>query len=140
MQLITQMRGGCLAVMVALSLTGFKPSAARAAAGDAAAGQRVFARCAACHSTKPAANGVGPSLAGVFGRKSGTVNGFRYSAALKSAAITWDEQSLDHFLQNPAGMVHGTAMFISLPNSQDRQNVIAYLATLSPAPAQSSQR
>ena len=103
------------------------------AAGDAAAGQQVFAsRCSVCHTTEPSANKVGPSLAGVFGRKSGTEAGFDYSPALKAAAITWDEKTLDQFIQNPGADVHGTKMFVSVPGNDDRQNVIAYLKTLKP--------
>ena len=103
------------------------------AAGDAAAGQQVFAsRCSVCHTTEPSVNKVGPSLAGVFGRKSGTEAGFDYSPALKAAAITWDEKTLDQFIQNPGADVHGTKMFVSVPGNDDRQNVIAYLKTLKP--------
>ena len=66
------------------------------AAGDAAAGHQVFAsRCSVCHATEPGVNKIGPSLAGVFGRKSGTEAGFDYSPALKAAAIMWDEKTLD---------------------------------------------
>jgi cytochrome c len=100
------------------------------AAGDAAAGEKVFALCAACHSTKAGENKIGPSLAGVFGRKSGSEPGYDYSPALKSAGITWDEQELEKFLANPAGDVHGTKMTINVPTAQDRENVIAYLKTL----------
>jgi cytochrome c len=103
------------------------------AAGDAAAGQRVFAsRCSGCHTVEPGANKVGPSLAGVFGRKSGSETGFNYSVALKAANINWDEKTLDQFLQNPLGDIHGTNMFVSLPDIEDRQNVIAYIETLKP--------
>jgi cytochrome c len=100
------------------------------AAGDAAAGEHVFARCIACHSAKAGENKIGPSLAGVFGRKSGTEPGYNYSPAMKSADITWDEQQLDKYLANPSADVHGTKMVISVPNAEDRQNVIAYLKTL----------
>ena len=100
------------------------------AAGDAAAGEHVFARCLACHSAKAGENKIGPSLAGVFGRKSGSAPGYNYSPALKSAGITWDEQELDKYLANPPADVHGTKMVISVPNAEDRQNVIAYLKTL----------
>jgi cytochrome c len=100
------------------------------AAGDATAGQQVFARCAACHSTKAGENKIGPSLAGVVGRKSGSEPGYSYSPALKAANITWDEHTLDEFLTNPTADIHGTKMFISVPNAADRQNVIAYLQTL----------
>lgn len=100
------------------------------AEGDATEGQQVFARCAACHSAKPGENKIGPSLAGVVGRKAGTEAGYNYSSALKAANITWDEHTLDQFLANPSSDVHGTKMFISVPNATDRQNVIAYLKTL----------
>jgi cytochrome c len=101
------------------------------AAGDAAAGQSVFAsRCAVCHSTKPDDNKIGPSLAGIVGSKSGTVPGFNFSPAIKDANVTWDEANLDKYLANPNGFVHGTKMFVNLPSETDRQNVIAYLDTL----------
>ena len=100
------------------------------AAGNAAAGEQVFARCMVCHSTKAGENKIGPSLAGVVGRKSGSAPGYDYSPALKAAGITWDEQELDKYLTNPPADVHGTKMVISVPSAEDRQNVIAYLMTL----------
>jgi cytochrome c len=100
-------------------------------AGDPAAGQHAFAaRCAVCHATAPGENKLGPSLAGVFGGPSGNATGFNYSAALKSAHLTWDDATLDKWLQNPSDLVHGTTMFVNVPSSDDRQNVIAYLKTL----------
>jgi cytochrome c len=108
-------------------------SSACLATPDAAAGQQVFAsQCSGCHATEPNVNKIGPSLAGVFGRKSGTETGFDYSPALKAAAITWDEKTLDEFLKNPNTDVHGTKMFVSVPGNDARQNVIAYLKTLKP--------
>lgn len=98
--------------------------------GDAKAGLGVFNRCAACHSTSPGVNKIGPSLAGIVGSKTGTVAGFNFSPAMRSADITWDANSLDKFLQNPNGYIHGTWMFFNVPSASDRQNVIAYLATL----------
>ena len=101
------------------------------AAGDPAAGEKVFAsHCAACHATTPGDNKIGPSLAGIVGSKSGTVPGFNFSAGMKNADITWDDAELDKFLANPTGDVHGTKMFVNLPGETDRQNVIAYLHTL----------
>src|SRR6266481_5449578 len=91
-----------------------------------------FTRCAGCHSTQAGQNKVGPSLAGVFDRASGSVPGYSYSAALKNAHMTWDEQTLDKFLQNPTGLVHGTKMLASVPDSDMRQRVIAYLKSLQP--------
>src|ERR1700754_2165374 len=102
----------------------------KAEAADAAAGEQVFVRCVPCHSAKAGENKIGPSLAGVVGRKSGTEPGYNYSPALKAAGITWDDQELDKFLTNPMADVHGTKMVISVPNAQDRENVIAYLKTL----------
>jgi cytochrome c len=106
-------------------------SSAGLAAGDRAAGQQFFAtHCSPCHATERGENKIGPSLAGVVGRKSGSAAGYNYSAALKAANITWDEKTLDQWLQNPTGDVHGSKMFITIPNAGDRQNVIAYLETL----------
>jgi cytochrome c len=101
------------------------------AAGDPTAGEKVFAsHCAVCHATTPGENKIGPSLAGIAGSKSGTVPGFEFSPAMKEANVTWDDANLDKFLANPTGFVHGTKMFVNLPNETDRQNVIAYLSTL----------
>jgi cytochrome c len=119
-----------LALAAVMSVSAAAILSKAAAAADPAAGEQVFARCAVCHSTKPGENKIGPSLAGVVGRKSGTAPGYNYSPALKAAGITWDEQQLDKFLANPAADVHGTKMAISVPNAQDRENVIAYLKTL----------
>ena len=102
------------------------------AAGDATAGQRDFARCAICHASTPGVNKIGPSLAGVMGRKSGTLAGFPYSPAMKNADVTWDEARLDAFLASPTSFVHGTKMFVNVPEARDRQDLIAYLETLPP--------
>jgi cytochrome c len=113
------------------------------AAEDPVAGQKTFAvRCASCHGTTVGEKKIGPALAGVFGHESGGVADFRYSPALKSAHLTWDGATLDKWLQNPSGLVHGTTMFVSVPSTADRENLIAYLKTLSagakasPAPTQ----
>jgi cytochrome c len=110
--------------------------AAADAQADPAAGQKVFGRCAGCHSIKPGENRIGPSLAGVFGRPSGSAEGFNYSPAMKNAHLVWDEATLDKFLANPNAEVHGTRMFVALPSADERRNVIAFLKTLSPQAAQ----
>jgi cytochrome c len=103
------------------------------AAGDAATGKQAFTTtCGACHSTEPGVNKLGPSLAGIVDRKSGAVAGYNYSPALKAANITWDEQTLDKFLENPPADVHGTKMIVSVPNVEHRRDIIAYLKTLTP--------
>jgi cytochrome c2 len=116
-------------VLIAGGISAVNESA-HAATGDAAAGEKVFSRCAVCHSNQAGVNKVGPSLDGVVGRKSGTEPGYSYSPAMKSAGLTWDPATLDKFLQGPSTLVHGTKMFINLPSETDRQNVIAYLETL----------
>jgi cytochrome c len=118
------------ALAIATTMAALPVMSPTEAAGDASAGKHVFARCAGCHSTAPGENKIGPSLAGVFGRKSGSEPGYNYSPALKAANITWDEHTLDQFLTNPAADVHGTKMFINVPAGADRQNVISYLETL----------
>lgn len=121
------MRGFSLvAAIAALAL----PMAAQAqdAAGDAAKGKQVFAKCQACHSLEAGTNKLGPSLHGLIGRTSGTLDGFRYSDAMKNAHLTWDEATLDKYLANPKTLVPGTKMvFPGLPKEEDRLAVIAYL-------------
>jgi cytochrome c2 len=106
-------------------------TSAALAAGDPSAGQTVFStHCAGCHATTPGENKIGPSLAGIVGSRSGTVPGFDFSPAMKEANVTWDDANLDKYLASPTGFIHGTKMFVNLPNETDRQNVIAYLNTL----------
>jgi cytochrome c len=119
-----------LGAAIAALLLGSSPGLA---AGDAAAGKQDFATtCGVCHSTEPGVNKIGPSLAGIVGSKSGAVPGYNFSPALKAANITWDEQTLAKFLENPSADVHGTKMVISVPNAEHRQDIIAYLKTLKP--------
>ena len=99
--------------------------------GDAAAGKTVFAnQCSSCHTTEVGKNGFGPSLAGVSGRKAGSLAGFTYSPAMAQAGLTWDEKNLDEFLTSSTAKVPGTSMPVQLPSASDRANVIAYLKTL----------
>lgn len=101
------------------------------AAGNQAAGRQDFTTfCAGCHSTAPGQNGIGPSLAGVVGRKSGSETGYQYSTAMTNAHVTWNSASLNRFLANPAGTVRGTKMFQTVPDAAQRQDIIAYLTTL----------
>lgn len=103
---------------------------ALAQTGDAVKGKAVFARCALCHDVKAGPKKMGPSLAGLFGRTSGTMAGFTYSPAMQKAKIKWDAKSLDAFVTKPVALVPGNRMaFAGLPNAADRANLIAYLAS-----------
>ncbi|WP_051247993.1 c-type cytochrome [Inquilinus limosus] len=98
------------------------------AQGAAAEGERAFrTRCASCHSLDPGQNRAGPSLAGVVGRKAGSVEGARYSKALQESGVTWDAQSLDAFLADPRKTVPGTTMTVALRDAAQRAAIIAYL-------------
>jgi len=101
------------------------------AAGDPAAGEVVFKKCAICHSAKAGEKKIGPSLFGVVGRKAGTVEGFKYSPANLASGLTWDEPTLDVYLTDPKAKVPGTLMsFPGLKDATERANAIAYLKTL----------
>ena len=93
----------------------------------------VFAQCAACHSVQPGKNGVGPSLAGVAGRKAGTAPGYAYSEALRASGLSWNAATLDRWLTGPRKLVPGTKMpFPGIPDAPRRKQVVAYLMTLRP--------
>lgn len=102
-----------------------------AEAGDAAHGKRLFGLCAGCHSTTGMVKS-GPSLAGVFGRKAGSLEGFAYTKALQGSGLTWDTATLDTFLASPRTVVPGTSMVIQTRDAQDRADIIAYLRSLPP--------
>ena len=105
-----------------------------AAAQDAAAGEKVFAKCKVCHQIgESAKNLVGPVLNGVVGRPAGTYPGYHYSDANKNSGITWDEATLKVYLKNPKAKVPGTKMvFPGLTSDDDIANVIAYLKQFGP--------
>ncbi len=105
---------------------------AGARAQDAAAGQRVFNQCSACHTiNQGGANRVGPNLHGVIGRKAASVEGFRYSAAMRQKGEegwTWTEENLRPYLRNPREVVAGTNMaYPGLRNEQQLNDLVAYL-------------
>ncbi|HLX97443.1 MAG TPA: cytochrome c family protein [Roseiarcus sp.] len=93
--------------------------------GDPARGETIYEACQDCHSLDK--NDVGPRHRGVFGRKAASLPDYEYSGALKSANITWNEETLDRWLTDPQAMVPGAKMFFHLDNPQDRADVIAYL-------------
>jgi cytochrome c len=119
-----------LFVAAAFTALAAAPAAAQMPAGNAAAGEKVFAQCKTCHVTDKGVNRVGPSLHGVVGRKSGTVPGFKYSAANLKSGVTWTAPVLFQYLEAPMKFMPGTKMaFAGLKKPQDRADVIAFLAT-----------
>ena len=93
-------------------------------------GRAAFARCRSCHTMTPdGPNMTGPNLYGVIGRPAGSHPGFNYSKAVKSAGFVWDDDHIDHWLQNPRTFLPGNKMtFPGLPDATDRRDVIAFLS------------
>ena len=102
-----------------------------ASAQDAAAGEKVFGKCKACHVIDAATNRVGPSLHGIIGRTAGTVEGFKYSEAMLQHGkdgLVWNNENLDKYLADPKATVPKNKMaFAGLKSADDRANVIAYI-------------
>ncbi len=103
-----------------------------ASAQNATAGATLFkARCSTCHGAAgEGRKGLGPSLKGLVGRKSGTNPDFKYSPALTKAALTWTPANLDSFITAPMKKVPGTRMVIAVPDTKQRADLIAFLATV----------
>jgi glucose/arabinose dehydrogenase len=124
-------------LLLLTALTAATPLAAQMPpAGDAGRGKTFFqANCALCHSDSADVTRQGPSLVGVVGRKAASESNYSYTKALMDSGLTWDAPTLDHFLANPGAAVPGTTMPVSVPDAQNRQDVIAYLSTLKAPPA-----
>jgi cytochrome c len=116
-------------MIAGLLLAGF---ATDALAADPPAGQKIFkAQCGICHAVVAGENGIGPTLFGVVGRRSGSVPGFNYTADHKKLDVTWDAATLDKYLTNPRAMVPDTSMvYPGLKDSAERADLVAYLETL----------
>lgn len=98
------------------------------AQGDAAAGKKVFNKCRACHVVDEEKNRIGPTLHGVIGRPAGTVEGFKYSSAMKDSGIVWDETTIAEYVADPKAYVPGNKMmFAGLKDQEDIANLLAYL-------------
>lgn len=102
------------------------------AMADGRAGAAVFAsKCAACHSNHRGVTLVGPSLAGVFGRKAGALKDFPYSPAMRASPIVWGADTLDAFIAQPRRIIPGITMTApGIADATQRADLIAYLATL----------
>ena len=110
--------------------------AALIAMGDLATGEKVFKKCAACHSiVKGGKNNIGPALYNVVGRKTGAVTDYKYSKALASFEKEWTFEELNGYLTKPAKWIKGTKMaFAGLRKEKDRASVIKYLNQNSDSP------
>lgn len=100
-----------------------------ARAQDAAAGEKVYAQCRACHQVgETAKNLVGPILNGVVGQKAGTRDGYSYSAAMKESGLIWNEATFAEYIQNPRAKVAGTKMiYAGLKDEKRIADLLAYL-------------
>jgi cytochrome c len=118
--------------LAALSLAAMMSTAATfaASAQDAAAGEKSFNKCRACHQVgETAKNTVGPELNGLFGRKSGSVTGYNYSEANKNSGITWDDAVFADYIKDPKAKIPGTKMaFAGIKNEQEVKDLSAFLA------------
>ncbi|WP_301104019.1 cytochrome c family protein [Sneathiella sp.] len=116
-----------LGISLAISLA----AAPAFADGDAAKGEKVFKKCKACHTIEQdGKNKIGPNLFGIVGKKSASIEDYKYSTAMQEANLTWDDATLSEYLKKPKALVKGTKMsFAGLKKESDRENLIAYLKT-----------
>jgi cytochrome c len=113
----------------AACVAGLLALAGPAAAADAEHGKALFTACAACHTDR--ADALGPDLKGVFGRKSASLDSFRYSSAMKRANLVWDEDNLRAYVRDPQAKVKGNRMpYGGMSDAKDVDDVVAYLQTL----------
>ena len=120
------MRAFCIgAVSLAAVLIG---AAVPGLAADASRGEQLFVECASCHTLEKGVHNVGPSLSGLFQRKAGSFDDYRYSPAMKRSNITWTPEELDKFITDPQVIVPANRMpYAGMTNATDRADLIAYL-------------
>jgi cytochrome c2 len=120
------------AILAGVAMLAASAASAQDITGDAAAGEKVFKKCKACHAID-GKNKVGPHLDGVFGRVAGSVEGYKYSTGLKKfneEGLVWNVETLTEYLPSPKDMVEKSKMTFKLKKEDEIENVIAYLATL----------
>jgi cytochrome c len=98
-------------------------------AADPEKGKAVFEQCAACHSLDGTGDYDGPTLKGVIGRKAGSLEDYRYSAAMKRSDVVWDAVTLDKYVADPQALIPGNRMaFAGISDTTQREDLIAFLA------------
>jgi cytochrome c len=112
-----------------IAIAVISPANLKAAEPNAMQGQRAYGACAACHSLEANRNMTGPSLSGLWNRKAGSLDSFaRYSTALKSSEITWNDKTLDAWIENPQHVVPGNTMtFAGIKDPKQRTDLLAFL-------------
>ena len=99
-----------------------------AAQGDPERGEKVFNKCKTCHEIEDEKNKVGPHLVGIFGRPAGSVEGFKYSDAMKSSGVVWEDETITAYLKDPKGYIPGNRMvFPGLRKDEEIADLLAYL-------------
>jgi cytochrome c len=99
-----------------------------AGGADPDRGKKLFEQCAACHALDDETDTDGPTLKGVIGRKAGSLDTYRYSAAMKRSDVTWTAMTLDQYIANPQDYIKGNRMaFAGMDVAADRADLIAYL-------------
>jgi len=113
---------------IAVATTLFLTSGMLHADGDAQRGGKVFEECRACHALERGVTGLGPDLHGIFGRRAGGLDDFRYSPALKRSGITWTPRTLDAYIADPQKAVPSNRMpYSGMPDARDRADLIIYM-------------
>jgi cytochrome c len=116
-----------LSALLALLVAGAQ-AIVRAAAADPDRGHTLFEQCAACHGLADETDTDGPTLKGVIGRRAGSLEDYRYSAAMKRSEVTWTPMTLDAYITDPQGYIKGNRMaFAGIEGAADRADLIAYL-------------
>lgn len=100
--------------------------------GDSQRGEQLYEdQCSQCHTLRPGSNKKGPQLVGVYMAPSALLNDYKYSEVMENADLVWDAETLDTYIADPEAKLPETKMLSDpIPNSQDRQDIIAYLSTL----------
>jgi cytochrome c2 len=119
---------GLALACAATPIAPWRAAALAKAAADPDKGKAVFDQCASCHSLGEPGDYDGPTLQGVFGRKAGSREDYRYSAAMKRSGVTWDAASLDKYVTDPQAFIPGNRMaFAGISDQAQRDDLIAYL-------------